>query len=264
MSVEDPTKFRYPSYVEDIMGDIFSLGFGPFRWVCTSGLPEDLAITDQIALEVMTKLRSRLSAEDSPYSALAVPQLDDNILWIEEADQHKLVVGSQSRILYANAEVRAHLGVAFNEAVEDGRLQSPVVLSRDHHDVSGTDAPWRETSNVSDGSKFTADMAIHNVIGDSFRGATSVSIHNGGGTGWGESTNGGFLLVLDGSPDATRRVKDMLHFDVFNGVARRAWAGNDNAAKYVGDEQHHNATFQLTNAHRVCDGILDDALAADE
>jgi len=256
MSEENPTEFRYPSYVEDIMGDIFSLGFGPFRWVCTSGEPGDLAVTDQIAHEVMASLRSRLSADKSPYAALAVPQLDDNILWITEADHHQLVVGSQARILYANAEVRATLGVAFNEAVKAGRLTAPVVLSRDHHDVSGTDAPWRETSNVSDGSKFTADMAIHNVIGDSFRGATSVSIHNGGGTGWGESMNGGFLMVLDGSDDATRRAENMLHFDVFNGVARRAWAGNDNAIEYVRDEQEKNGGLVLTPASRVSDGVL--------
>jgi urocanate hydratase len=233
-------KFRYPSYVQDIMGDIFSLGFGPFRWVCTSGDPEDLQTTDKIAYQVLTAIKEEYLAETSQesgetaaddddalasglagrssYATLAVPQLNDNLLWIEAAESHQMVVGSQARILYANAAARVRMATAFNAAVASGALKAPVMLSRDHHDVSGTDAPWRETSNVDDGSKFTADMAIHNVIGDAARGATSVSIHNGGGTGWGEAINGGFLLLLDGSPAAGNRAESMLHWDVFNGV----------------------------------------------
>ena len=217
--------FRYPSYVQDIMGDIFSLGFGPFRWVCTSGDPEDLRTTDKIAAQVLTAIKEEYLVEtsgqqagQSSYAKLAVPQLNDNLLWIEAAESHEMVVGSQARILYANAAARVRMATAFNAAVESGALKAPVMLSRDHHDVSGTDAPWRETSNVEDGSKFTADMAIHNVIGDAARGATSVSIHNGGGTGWGEAINGGFLLLLDGSPAAGNRAENMLHWDVFNGV----------------------------------------------
>lgn len=235
-------RFRYPSYVQDIMGDIFSLGFGPFRWVCTSADPADLRTTDTIAFQVLTALKEEYLAEIAgaevdaaaatgeevgatgqssgslSYAARAVPQLNDNLLWIAAAEGHRLVVGSQARILYANAAARARIAAAFNAAVASGALKAPVMLSRDHHDVSGTDAPWRETSNVADGSKFTADMAIHNVIGDAARGATSVSIHNGGGTGWGEAINGGFLLLLDGSPAAGRRAESMLHWDVFNGV----------------------------------------------
>jgi urocanate hydratase len=229
--------------VQDIMRDIFSLGFGPFRWVCTSADPADLCTTDAIAFQVLTALKEDYLAEIAEavvdaaaatseevaaagqsggllsYAARALPQLNDNLLWIAAAESHQLVVGSQARILYANAAARARIAAAFNAAVASGALKAPVMLSRDHHDVSGTDAPWRETSDVDDGSKFTADMAIHNVIGDAARGATSVSVHNGGGTGWGEAINGGFLLLLDGSPAAGRRADSMLHWDVFNGVS---------------------------------------------
>jgi urocanate hydratase len=240
------------------MGDIFSLGFGPFRWVCTSAYDYDLGVTDNIALGVMERLKSEYQAQlngtvDSikPYAAKAIPQLNDNMLWIREADRHKLVVGSQARILYANAAARTQIALAINDAVKSGDLTAPVVLSRDHHDVSGTDAPWRETSNVTDGSKFCADMAVHNVIGDACRGATSVSLHNGGGTGWGESINGGFQLVLDGTDDARRRAEQMLHWDVFNGVSRRAWAGNDNALDYTLAEQRQNTEFDVQYPNKV-------------
>lgn len=258
--------FRYPSYVEDIMGDIFSLGFGPFRWVCTSADQQDLLTADAIAEEVMTRCRKEYlrHADKKEYFALAAPQIQDNLLWIQEADKHKLVVGSQARILYANAQVRSRIGVAFNAAVASGRISAPVMLSRDHHDVSGTDSPWRETSNIRDGSQFTADMAVQNVIGDSFRGATSVSLHNGGGTGWGESINGGFLLCLDGSDDAARRARNMLHWDVFNGVSRRAWAGNDCAMAYIAEEQEHNKSFQVQSPFQVREELLNDLLDCDE
>jgi urocanate hydratase len=259
----DAGRFRYPTYVQDIMGDIFSLGFGPFRWVCTSGQSQDLAKTDEIALQVLLEIRGRLSdaSGGGSYAARAVPQLDDNILWIREAEDHKLVVGSQARILYANAEARSRIAQAFNEAVRDRRLEGPVMLSRDHHDVSGTDSPWRETSNVEDGSKFCADMAVQNVIGDACRGATSVSLHNGGGTGWGESINGGFLLCLDGSDDAARRARQMLHWDVFNGIARRAWAGNENALSYTAAEEEDNESFQVGYPNKVDSGVLQRAMA---
>ena len=215
--------FRYPSYVQDIMGPMcFDYGFGPFRWVCTSSLPEDLEVTDNLAMQVLEDI-----AKDAP--AEISQQMRDNIRWISEAKANKLVVGSQARILYADAEGRIKIAKAFNDAIRDGRLKQPVVLGRDHHDVSGTDSPFRETSNIYDGSKFTADMAIQNVIGDSFRGATWVSIHNGGGVGWGEVMNGGFGMVLDGSADAERRLKLMLLWDVNNGISRRSWARNDGA-----------------------------------
>ncbi|MBQ6278020.1 MAG: urocanate hydratase [Bacteroidales bacterium] len=215
--------FRYPSYVQDIMGPMcFDYGFGPFRWVCTSSLPEDLEVTDNLAMQVLEDI-----AKDAP--AEISQQMRDNIRWISEAKKNKLVVGSQARILYADAEGRIKIAKAFNDAIRDGRLKQPVVLGRDHHDVSGTDSPFRETSNIYDGSKFTADMAIQNVIGDSFRGATWVSIHNGGGVGWGEVINGGFGMVLDGSPEAERRLKLMLLWDVNNGISRRSWARNEGA-----------------------------------
>lgn len=218
-----PGKFRYPSYVQDIMGPMcFDYGFGPFRWVCTSSDPADLETTDQLACEVLEEI-----AKTAPVEIRE--QLNDNIHWIKEAQQNKLVVGSQARILYADAEGRMKIAAAFNNAVNSGRISSPVVLGRDHHDVSGTDSPFRETSNIYDGSNFTADMAIQNVIGDSFRGATWVSIHNGGGVGWGEVINGGFGMVLDGSADADRRLRNMLHWDVNNGIARRSWARNKEA-----------------------------------
>ena len=216
-------KFRYPSYVQDIMGPMyFDYGFGPFRWVCTSGKPEDLAVTDEIACKVLEEI-----AQSSPKEIQQ--QMHDNIQWIRGAQENHLVVGSQARILYADCEGRTKIAAEFNKAIADGRLTAPVVLGRDHHDVSGTDSPFRETSNIYDGSCFTADMAIQNVIGDGFRGATWVSIHNGGGVGWGEVINGGFGMVLDGSDDSDRRLHCMLHWDVNNGIARRSWARNEPA-----------------------------------
>jgi urocanate hydratase len=220
---EDGINFRYPSYVQDIMGPMcFDYGFGPFRWVCTSGEPEDLSLTDAIACEVLEDMMAEAPEEIRQ-------QMSDNIQWIKGAQENKLVVGSQARILYADAEGRMKIAKAFNDAVAAGALTAPVVLGRDHHDVSGTDSPYRETSNIYDGSSFTADMAIHNVIGDGFRGATWVSIHNGGGVGWGEVINGGFGMMLDGTSDSERRLKSMLHFDVNNGIARRSWARNSGA-----------------------------------
>ena len=216
-------KFRYPSYVQDIMGPMyFDYGFGPFRWVCTSGKPEDLAVTDEIACKVLEEI-----AQSSPKEIQQ--QMHDNIQWIRGAQENHLVVGSQARILYADCEGRTKIAAEFNKASADGRLTAPVVLGRDHHDVSGTDSPFRETSNIYDGACFTADMAIQNVIGDGFRGATWVSIHNGGGVGWGEVINGGFGMVLDGSDDSDRRLHCMLHWDVNNGIARRSWARNEPA-----------------------------------
>lgn len=220
---ENGKDFRYPSYVQDIMGPMcFDYGFGPFRWVCASNDPEDLDKTDQIAAEVLEAL-----AKGAPEEI--TQQMQDNIRWIRQAKANKLVVGSQARILYADAEGRMKIAEAFNKAIREGELKGPVILGRDHHDVSGTDSPYRETSNIYDGSRFTADMAIQNVIGDSFRGATWVSIHNGGGVGWGEVINGGFGMVLDGSGDADRRLKMMLHWDVNNGITRRSWARNKGA-----------------------------------
>ena len=216
-------KFRYPSYVQDIMGPrYFDYGFGPFRWVCTSGKPEDLQVTDDIACKVLEEI-----AKSSPKEIQQ--QMHDNIQWIKGAQANHLVVGSQARILYADCEGRTKIAAEFNKAIADGRLSAPVVLGRDHHDVSGTDSPFRETSNIYDGSSFTADMAVQNVIGDSFRGATWVSIHNGGGVGWGEVINGGFGMVLDGTAEADRRLHCMLHWDVNNGIARRSWARNEPA-----------------------------------
>ena len=216
-------KFRYPSYVQDIMGPMyFDYGFGPFRWVCTSGKPEDLQVTDDIACKVLEDI-----AKSSPKEIQQ--QMHDNIQWIKGAQANHLVVGSQARILYADCEGRTKIAAEFNKAIADGRLTAPVVLGRDHHDVSGTDSPFRETSNIYDGSSFTADMAVQNVIGDGFRGATWVSIHNGGGVGWGEVINGGFGMVLDGSKEADRRLHCMLHWDVNNGIARRSWARNEPA-----------------------------------
>jgi len=222
---ENPTlgrEFKYPSYVQDIMGPMcFDYGFGPFRWVCTSGKPEDLQKTDEIASKILEEIM-----QNSPEEIQQ--QMADNIQWIKGAQENRLVVGSQARILYADAEGRMKIAEAFNKAIKNGEI-GPVVLGRDHHDVSGTDSPYRETSNIYDGSRFTADMAIHNVIGDSFRGATWVSIHNGGGVGWGEVINGGFGMLLDGSDDADRRLKSMLFWDVNNGISRRSWARNEGA-----------------------------------
>lgn len=250
---DDPTglKFRYPSYVQDIMGDIFSLGFGPFRWICTSGRPEDLELTDKIAQEVLESI----VAQGLPDN-IAV-QYRDNIKWIREAGKNNLVVGSQARILYADQKARVAIALAFNRAIQDGRVSDYVVLSRDHHDVSGTDSPFRETSNIYDGSAFTADMAVQNCIGDSFRGATWVSLHNGGGVGWGEVINGGFGLVLDGSAEAHRRAECMLNWDVSNGVARRSWSGNDNAVQAIKRAMEADPRLVVTLPNDVDDQVLD-------
>lgn len=243
--------FRYPSYVQDILGPMcFDYGFGPFRWVCTSGKPEDLDKTDQIALEVMETIMETAPAEIKQ-------QMQDNITWIRNARENKLVVGSQARILYADAEGRRRIAQAFNDAISKAEI-APVVLGRDHHDVSGTDSPFRETSNIYDGSKFTADMAIHNVIGDSFRGATWVSIHNGGGVGWGEVMNGGFGLLLDGSHEASKRLQRMLFFDVNNGIARRSWARNEEARFAIQREMDRTPNLKVTLPELVDDELLND------
>jgi len=245
-------KFIYPSYVQDILGPMcFDYGFGPFRWVCTSGETTDLEKTDQLAMDVLTSLQAIAPKEIQQ-------QMLDNIQWIKEAGKNKLVVGSQARILYADSNGRIAIAKAFNEAVRNGELAGPVVLGRDHHDVSGTDSPYRETSNIYDGSQFTADMAIHNVIGDSFRGATWVSIHNGGGVGWGEVINGGFGMLLDGSVAADGKLEKMLYFDVNNGIARRAWARNKEANQALDSAMASNPTLQVTRAQLVDDHIIDE------
>jgi urocanate hydratase len=249
----DGITFRYPSYVQDIMGPMcFDYGFGPFRWVCTSGKPEDLRFTDQLAGQVLEDMLNTAPIEIHA-------QLNDNIQWIRQAEQNKLVVGSQARILYADAAGRIRIAEAFNEAVRKGAI-GPIVLGRDHHDVSGTDSPYRETSNIYDGSQFTADMAIHNVIGDSFRGATWVSIHNGGGVGWGEVINGGFGLVLDGSVESDRKLRNMLHYDVNNGIARRAWARNKNALTAVRSALEQDNRLIVTLPSLVKDAIIDEII----
>ncbi|QTL37437.1 urocanate hydratase [Pseudoalteromonas viridis] len=246
---ENGIDFKYPSYVQDILGPMcFDYGFGPFRWVCASGNPADLDKTDAIAAEVLNKIMAESPAEIQQ-------QMQDNITWIKDAKQNKLVVGSQARILYADAQGRMEIAKAFNDAIARGDI-GPVVLGRDHHDVSGTDSPFRETSNIYDGSRFTADMAIHNVIGDSFRGATWVSIHNGGGVGWGEVINGGFGMVLDGSNDAERRLKSMLLFDVNNGIARRSWARNEEANFAIKREMARTPKLKVTLPNGVDDEIL--------
>lgn len=238
----DPTighEFKYPSYVQDIMGPMcFDYGFGPFRWVCASGKAEDLAKTDAIAAKVLREI-----AQSAPPEIKQ--QLEDNIRWIEAAGENQMVVGSQARILYADSEGRIKIAAAFNAAIREGHI-GPIVLGRDHHDVSGTDSPYRETSNIYDGSAFTADMAIHNVIGDSFRGATWVSIHNGGGVGWGEVINGGFGMLLDGSPEADKRLETMLLFDVNNGISRRSWARNEGAVFAIKREMARNPKLKVT------------------
>ncbi len=242
--------FKYPSYVQDIMGPMcFDYGFGPFRWVCASGKPEDLAKTDAIACQVLEDLMKTSPAEIQQ-------QMADNIQWIKGAQENKLVVGSQARILYADAEGRMKIADAFNKAIANGEI-GPVVLGRDHHDVSGTDSPYRETSNIYDGSRFTADMAIHNVIGDSFRGATWVSIHNGGGVGWGEVINGGFGMLLDGSADAERRLKSMLHWDVNNGISRRSWARNEGAIFAIKRAMEQEPKLKVTIPELVEAEVLD-------
>ncbi|WP_298318916.1 urocanate hydratase [uncultured Aquimarina sp.] len=248
---ENGIDFRYPSYVQDILGPMcFDYGFGPFRWVCTSGDSEDLDKTDQIAVKVMQEIKTTAPEEIQQ-------QMQDNITWIKEAKKNKLVVGSQARILYADTEGRVKIAEAFNKAIKSGDISAPVVLGRDHHDVSGTDSPYRETSNIYDGSKFTADMAIHNVIGDSFRGATWVSIHNGGGVGWGEVINGGFGLLLDGSDDASRRLKSMLFYDVNNGISRRSWARNEEALFAIKREMERTPKLKVTIPNKLDNNILD-------
>ncbi len=246
---ENGIDFKYPSYVQDILGPMcFDYGFGPFRWVCASGKSEDLDKTDTIAADVLKRIMQKAPEEIQQ-------QMQDNITWIEEAKQNKLVVGSQARILYADAQGRMEIAKAFNDAINNGEI-GPVVLGRDHHDVSGTDSPFRETSNIYDGSRFTADMAIHNVIGDSFRGATWVSIHNGGGVGWGEVINGGFGMLLDGSAAAERRLKSMLLFDVNNGIARRSWARNSEANFAIKREMARTPKLKVTLANLVKDDIV--------
>ena len=247
-------KFRYPSYVQDIMGPMFfDYGFGPFRWVCTSGDPKDLAVTDRIAAQVMEEIK--LTAPDEIKG-----QMEDNIHWIKEAGRNHLVVGSQARILYADAEGRAKIALAFNEAIKNGEISRPIVLGRDHHDVSGTDSPFRETSNIYDGSQFCADMAVQNVIGDSFRGATWVSIHNGGGVGWGEVINGGFGMVIDGGEDSARHISEMLFWDVNNGIARRSWARNGGSMRSIEREMQRTPGLTVTMPNLVDDEIINNAL----
>ncbi len=244
-------EFKYPSYVQDIMGPMcFDYGFGPFRWVCTSGKSEDLDLTDQIAMEVLESIAAMAPPE-------ITQQMKDNIRWIREAKINKLVVGSQARILYADAEGRIRIAAAFNQAIRDGKLSGPVVLGRDHHDVSGTDSPFRETSNIYDGSSFTADMAVQNVIGDAFRGATWVSLHNGGGVGWGEVINGGFGMLLDGSDEADRRLRMMLHWDVNNGISRRSWARNDGAIFSIKRAMQAEPRLKVTLPNLADDGLID-------
>lgn len=247
-------RFRYPSYVQDIMGPMFfDYGFGPFRWVCTSGRTEDLETTDRLAAEVLEEIRK--TAPDDIRG-----QLDDNIHWIREAGRNKLVVGSQARILYADCEGRTKIAQAFNRAIADGRITAPVVLGRDHHDVSGTDSPYRETSNIYDGSNLTADMAVQNVIGDAFRGATWVSIHNGGGVGWGEVINGGFGMVIDGSEESDRHIREMLLWDVNNGIARRSWARNEGAVEAIRREMERTPGLRVTLPSFADDEVIRNAL----
>lgn len=244
-------RFKYPSYVEDIMGPMcFDYGFGPFRWVCTSGKAEDLELSDQIAMEELRKLSAESPSEIKQ-------QMIDNIRWIEGAKENKLVVGSQARILYADEMGRTNIAAAFNKAIKEGKISAPIVLGRDHHDVSGTDSPYRETSNIYDGSYFTADMAVQNVIGDSFRGATWVSIHNGGGVGWGEVINGGFGMVLDGSEDADRRLRSMLYWDVNNGISRRSWARNSGAMFAIKRAMEKEPKLKVTIPNIVEDSVIE-------
>ena len=246
--------FRYPSYVQDIMGPLyFDYGFGPFRWVCMSERPEDLAKSDEIAVNILKK-----ELETAPEEIQG--QLNDNIHWIEEAGRNNLVVGSQARILYADCEGRTKIALAFNEAIRKGEITAPIVLGRDHHDVSGTDSPFRETSNIYDGSRFTADMAIQNVIGDGFRGATWVSIHNGGGVGWGEVINGGFGMVIDGSADSDRHITQMLFWDVNNGIARRSWARNEGAEHAIMREMERTPELTVTVANHTDENIVRKAI----
>jgi urocanate hydratase len=244
-------EFKYKSYVQDILGPMcFDYGFGPFRWVCTSGDPKDLATTDRLALKVLEQMYKEAPEEIKQ-------QLSDNIVWIKDAMQNNLVVGSQARILYADSEARVKIAEAFNNAIKSGELSAPVVLGRDHHDVSGTDSPYRETSNIYDGSSFTADMAVQNFVGDGFRGATWISLHNGGGVGWGEVINGGFGMVLDGTADSERRLKSMLFWDVNNGIARRSWARNKEALFAIQREMQRTPELKVTLPNLVDDSLLE-------
>ena len=250
--LDESGKFRYPSYVQDIMGPLFfDYGFGPFRWVCTSSLPEDLRTSDEIAAQVLEEL-----ARQAPENIRN--QMLDNLHWIQQAEKNNLVVGSQARILYADARGRIRIALEMNRAIRDGRIKAPIVLGRDHHDVSGTDSPFRETSNIYDGSNLTSDMAVQNVIGDAFRGATWVSLHNGGGVGWGEVINGGFGLVIDGSPDADRRIKNMLYWDVHNGIARRAWARNQGAMAALERAMQDEPLLKVTVPSLADPGVLNE------
>jgi len=252
---EDGDGFRYPSYVQDIMGPMcFDYGFGPFRWVCCSGDAADLDVTDNLAAEVLERLMAEAPSDIQQ-------QMQDNVRWIREAKANKLVVGSQARILYADAQGRAEIASAFNDAIKDGRLKGPVVLGRDHHDVSGTDSPYRETSNIYDGSAFTADMAVHNFVGDGFRGATWISLHNGGGVGWGEVMNGGFGMLIDGSEDSERRLRSMLHWDVNNGIARRSWARNEGAQWAIDRAMDMEPRLKVTRANHADDDLVARALS---
>lgn len=246
----DDKHFRYPSYVQDIMGPMFfDYGFGPFRWVCSSGDPRDLETTDRIAAQILTDMLSHVPADIHG-------QLADNLHWIEQAGRNHLVVGSQARILYADCEGRSRIAQAFNKAIAEGRISAPVVIGRDHHDVSGTDSPFRETSNIYDGSQFCADMAVQNVIGDSFRGATWVSLHNGGGVGWGEVVNGGFGMVIDGTPECDSRIKMMLFWDVNNGIARRSWARNKGSIDAITREMQRTPQLTVTMPNLVDDDLI--------
>lgn len=249
--VKEDGTFKYPSYVQDIMGPLFfDYGFGPYRWVCTSSKPEDLAQTDSLAAQVLEDI-----LKDAPEEIQS--QLKDNIHWIKEAGKNQLVVGSQARILYADAQGRTEIALAMNRAIREGKISAPIVLGRDHHDVSGTDSPYRETSNIYDGSSFTADMAIHNVIGDSFRGATWVSIHNGGGVGWGEVINGGFGMVIDGTEESDRKIREMLHWDVNNGIARRSWARNEGAIFAIKREMERTPNLKVTLPNLVDESLFE-------
>jgi urocanate hydratase len=251
---EEGTAFRYPSYVQDIMGPMcFDYGFGPFRWVCASGEASDLELTDTIACEVLEALKNEAPSEIQQ-------QMDDNIRWIKGAQANRLVVGSQARILYADALGRMKIAKAFNDAIAEGRLAGSVVLGRDHHDVSGTDSPFRETSNIYDGSAFTADMAVQNFAGDAFRGATWISLHNGGGVGWGEVVNGGFGMLIDGSADAERRLTSMLHWDVNNGIARRSWARNEGAEWAIQRAMEQEPLLKVTMPAHASDEVVTEAL----
>jgi urocanate hydratase len=248
---EKGVKYKYPSYVEDIMGPMcFDYGFGPFRWVCLTGMESDLYLSDQIALETLQKLQKKAPAQIQG-------QLKDNILWIADARNNLPIVGSKSRILYADAEGRIAIALAFNKAIKKGKLKGPIVLGRDHHDVSGTDSPYRETSNIYDGSRYTADMAVQNFVGDAFRGATWISLHNGGGVGWGEVINGGFGMVIDGSKKSKKNIKSMLFWDVNNGIARRSWARNQEAIFAIKRAMENSPTLQVTLPNLVDEDKLD-------